>query len=66
MEFLFLLIPLIIILGCIITRAKERKNFNHGRCPHCGSELIVIDMDSQGGKLWKCKNCGHTMWTSWV
>ena len=44
----------------------ERKDFNHGICPHCGQPLRCFDKDSQGGHLWTCDNCGYYTATSWI
>ena len=33
-------------------------------CPHCNRKLINFDMDSQGGRGYKC-DCGYQTWVSY-
>jgi hypothetical protein len=51
-----ILVGFIIFMVVGITQAikHERKAFNGGKCPHCGSDLKWEDSDSQGGRLWMC------------
>ena len=28
-------------------------------CPVCGKEWIFFDQDSQGGRMYKCDECGN-------
>ena len=62
--FLYLL-ALSIFIGCIWGYLKEKKDFNDGKCPRCGTNLKYFDTDSQGGQGWTCDKCGYTTWVSW-
>lgn len=57
----YIVLGLIVVAGwgtCIYTINKEKKRWNKGKCPECGEEWEIFDMDSQGGRMYKCKN-GH-------
>ena len=41
-----------------------KNNFNNGVCPHCNRKLINFDIDSQGGRGYKC-DCGYQTWVSY-
>lgn len=43
----------------------ERRNFNNGICPKCGEKLICFDVDSQGGRGYKCNKCHYVTWVSY-
>lgn len=44
-------------IGSVISdRIKEKKKWNKGICPYCGKEWILYDVDSNGGKLYRCEN----------
>jgi hypothetical protein len=45
---------LFVTIGITYTYKHEKKRFNGGKCPHCGSDLKWEDTDSQGGRLWIC------------
>lgn len=61
-----ILVIIFIVGGIIWANITERRNFNNGICPCCGQPLRCFDMDSQGGYLWKCDNCGYFTSTSWI
>ena len=61
-----ILVITFIVGGIIWANIIERKHFNNGICPYCGQPLRCFDMDSQGGYLWKCDNCGYFTSTSWI
>jgi Zn ribbon nucleic-acid-binding protein len=46
-------------------RYSKKKFFNNGICKDCGGELRCADMDSQGGYLIECVDCGNKKWFSW-
>jgi len=59
-----------VILICGIffhaARRSECRAFNHGYCHQCGSPLQSFDMDSQGGRGYKCRSCpNYTIWVSY-
>ena len=49
---------IIALLLCVpvVGYVLERKAWNNGKCRKCGHDLIQFDMDSQGGRLYKCIN----------
>ena len=53
-----LVIVVLICLG-IYAREDEKKRYNNGFCPNCGNSLRCFDMDSQGGRMYKCDTCGY-------
>jgi len=42
----------------------ERRAWNHGTCSRCGGRWLHFDVDSQGGRGYKCKG-GHIVWISY-
>lgn len=56
---------LIAIIFWQIGRYLERKNFNKGVCPNCGTKLRYFDADSQGGRGYTCDKCNYTTWCSY-
>ena len=54
---IFVAIILLFVIGIPLAYRSEKKAFNNGKCPHCGSDLKWEDSDSQGGRLWMCP--GH-------
>ena len=60
-----IILILLIIAGCIYGYSREKKDFNNGICPTCGTQLRHFDNDSQGGQGWCCDKCGYTAWISW-
>jgi hypothetical protein len=55
---ILVLILLLLISGGFLVRNSEKKQWNNGTCVECGEEWRCFDMDSQGGRMYKCKN-GH-------
>lgn len=43
----------------------DKISYNNGKCPCCGNELKLFDMDSQGGRGYTCPKCGYTTWVSY-
>lgn len=55
-----------------ITRSAEKREYNNGMCPKCGSRLVLTDMDSQGGRWYTCSHrydktdpCDYDCWISY-
>ena len=50
-------------------RHSEKKKWNNGVCPNCGSDLVLNPwmIDSQGGRGWSCpkSDCEYTAWVSY-
>ena len=51
----------LMFFGCYL----DKRGFNNGICPKCGTPLRHFDNDSQGGQGWKCDHCDYTTWVSW-
>jgi len=53
------------MLGCILTRHSEKKNYNNSICPKCGEKLRQFDIASDGSRGYTCNKCGYTTWCSY-
>ena len=62
---LFVLIFGSILLIFYFGYYSEKKRFNNGICPKCGTPLRHFDNDSQGGQGWRCDKCDYVTWISW-
>ena len=49
----------------IYGRWSDAKAWNGGICPSCGNQWESFDMDSQGGRGYKCE-CGSGVWISYA
>lgn len=57
---------LILAVGIpLIGISLEKKAFNNGFCPECGSRLEYFDTDSQGGRGYCCRKCNYHTWVSY-
>lgn len=56
-------ILMLLIVG-LLGAGLERRRWNKGRCPKCDGTWNLFDMDSQGGRGYKC-SCGEYIWISW-
>ena len=45
-----------IIIGAISMRRYEKKEWNNGVCSKCGDKWRLFDIDSQGGRMYRCDN----------
>lgn len=50
-----LLFILAFLLLCFLARRKEKEEWNGGVCKEHGFPWVQFDMDSQGGRMYKCK-----------
>lgn len=41
----------------------DRRSWNRGICPYTDEPWVQVDMDSQGGRLYRSGD--HTVWISW-
>lgn len=64
-DFIPILLLLLILTGCLIGIYVEKRDYNNGICPKCGTKLTHFDNDSQGGRGYTCRKCGYTTWVSW-
>lgn len=68
-DILFYILMTIVIIAFISTgifaRRKEKKDFNGGVCPRCGSRLKNFDMASDGSRGYDCPKCDYTVWVSY-
>lgn len=50
-------IPVIIFVSLIMwARNTEKKKWNNGICAKCNTPWEMYDTDSQGGRMYHCKN----------
>ncbi|EJT5937200.1 hypothetical protein N2W52_001968 [Clostridium perfringens] len=60
MKFVEIIIAVVCILIFIITylylKHREKLRWNNGVCPECGEPWGHVYTDSQGGRLYRCKN----------
>jgi hypothetical protein len=55
----------LMIASCVWGYRSEKKLWNNGWCPDCNNIWRPFDMDSQGGRGYKC-DCRHKhIWISW-
>ena len=56
-----------VLLVCVIPLGyfSEKRHWNEGVCPECGGFFRYFDIDSQGGRGYKCPDCGSVTWVSW-
>lgn len=47
---------LFMIIGTIVVRRLEIKQWNNGYCRECGKLWIHFDTDSHGGRMYRCEN----------
>ena len=43
----------------------EKRDFNKGKCVHCGRPLVLFDIDSQDGRGYVCEQCSTVVWVSY-
>lgn len=60
-----LLLAAEIIIPPPISIALEKKSYNNGLCPICGTKLRLFDYDSQGSRGYCCDNCDYHTWISY-
>ena len=58
-------ILIIMIVGMILARHWEKKDYNNGICTQCGGHLEHFDDDSQGGRGYRCDKCGRYVWVTY-
>ena len=60
-----LVVSVFLISGGVYGHCIESMDWNDGGCSHCESKWIRFDVDSQGGRGYKC-NCAYRhIWISW-
>ena len=60
----FLLFSGLMYIGISNTISNERKRYNSGICPKCGSKLKCFQSDSSGARQYICTLCNN--YTTWV
>ncbi|APU89027.1 hypothetical protein Rctr197k_276 [Virus Rctr197k] len=53
-----------LIVTTWLCRTSEARAFNRGVC-RCGSRWRRFDVDSQGGRGYRCDACGDYCWVSY-
>lgn len=65
MEIYAVFVIILAILFVLMARNHERKTWNNGVCPNCCSTWEIFDVDSQGGRGYKCA-CRRYIWISYA
>jgi len=55
---------IVFIGGSILAVRFERRDWNDGHCGSCGERWVNFDMDSQGGRGYRCGG-RHYIWITW-
>ena len=63
---ILILLVLILMLGPVIFRRIEKREFNKGFCTECGEHMQHFDVDSSGADGWCCNRCGRVIWICWL
>ena len=53
----------LLIAGCALAYRHEKILWNHGICAEYNEPWLSFDMDSQGGRGYKCRD--RVIWISW-
>ncbi len=68
MEYFFVggILAFFFVASWLVYRA-ERRVWNGGLCAKCYTFWTMFDMDSQGGRGYRCSGCAETrrIWISW-
>lgn len=58
----------IVVIYCmsIICSVLERKRWNKGYCPRCGTKWKFFDYDSTGARGYTCDKCNNKLWLSYL
>lgn len=68
---ILILVAVLFVMGIVIsmlvlsTIRFEKKQWNGGICPSCGSHYRLFDTDSQGGRGYRCNKCRSIIWISY-
>jgi len=54
----------LLIIGGFVGWRLEVRDWNGGYC-RCGNKWEYFDTNSQGGRGYKCRDCGAYVWISW-
>ena len=60
-----LAVTVFLIGGGVYGHHIESKLWNGGRCSHCENRWIRFDVDSQGGRGYKCRCDYRHVWISY-
>ena len=64
MTFFWIWLVFVVLAG--LAYASERHTWNRDRCRKCGARWEMYDVDSQGGRMYKCVwTPEHTVDISW-
>lgn len=60
-----LILLMLAVVAILVAIYFEKKHFNGGYCPNCGSYMRHFDTDSQGGRGYTCDKCHYHTWVSY-
>ena len=55
---------LLVLIGSVVTRRREKKEWNNGICAESGRPWVNRDVDLQGGRLYS-DMAGNDTWVSY-
>jgi hypothetical protein len=58
-------VTLFFLVGIIWQYRNERRDWNGGVCPDCGTPWRSFTMDSQGGRGYNCETHCNSIWISY-
>ena len=54
-----------VFVGAMVTaRSLEKRDWNGGAC-RCGAAWLSFDVDSQGGRGYRCRGCRRVIWITY-
>lgn len=59
---------IVFLVWCLLSMwgyHREKKAFNKGICPMCGTPIELWDKGHMDPNIWKCPYCSYTTITSW-
>lgn len=65
MKVLYILPVFLMVLLIPIGVFLEKRDYNRGFCKNCSGRLELFDIDSQGGRGYRCHNCNYHTWVSY-
>lgn len=66
MNLIIIVVILLGIIGCVLAYRKDKRDWNNGICPKCGTPWRQFDTDSQGGRGYNCEMRCNSIWISWL
>lgn len=65
MGYVLIVLIIIVLVGIPVCILTDKKEYNNGVCPKCGTEYRHFATDSHGGRGYCCDGCNYVIWISW-